>query len=796
MSGRGEGGGSPGDAPPRPDRAGDLLAWPLRRPVPALLAVFLGTGLLAAALPPAKDVRIEKVFPEEDPRLAGYEAFKETFGSDDVTALVAVELGGGSVLEPAAIARIRSLTAALAELELVDDRRLVSLSDATLVRVPDDVTLEVGPLYDPDDGWDAERVDRILAGHPGFEDRLVSRDRRLAAFWVPLVRHEPGREAEEEPPSEATRKRFAADLRAFFSPEGALEPGERAWLEGFAITNDRVLAMIDRDLQVFYPLAIGLVLVALGAVFRRVAPTLLAVATLALAAVWTLGLMAVLGYPLSFMSTAIPVMLLVVCTGDAVHLIGRFHQLLAAGQAKAAALDAAVREVGRACFYTSVTTAAGFASLSLSQVEIIRELGVPVAIGVFCAFGLTFLVMPPLLAVLPAPAPGAPQAGVGLLAGPLRRLSGLVERRAGTVLVVAGLVLAADLALLPWLSRETRLLQAFDAEAPIMRTRAFFEERLGGVAPLEVVIDAGEPGRAIEPDVQRGLLELSRTLRSESFREDGVLYALSLADFLADAYYTLNERRPEYAGTLPDTTEALAQLHLLYWGFAGSDPTVDLVDEVEAPRRLRVQLRVANLYTSDFFALVERVRSAAEEALPDDVDVEVTGFTLISQATHQSLVRDMSRSLGFAFASVGVLALLCFRSLRLAALALVPNLLPLLMVFGILVLSGTALSMSTSIVFSIVFGISVDDTIHFVAGLAHREGRPRAIARTIEETGLSLCLSTAVLVIGFSVLTLSEFPVNRTVGGVMAATAVLALLGDLFVLPALLVLVARRRPAA
>lgn len=768
-------------------RIDGILTFSLRRPRLAL-ALALGLTLLFAGSLPGlrKDVRIEKIFPERDARRADYDELREVFGRDDETAFCVLELPG-SVLEAPALARIHSLTTALEAHPLVDERRLISLSSAPLVRVPREGELDIGPLYEPRrrEGWDAAEIDGMLRGHPAFANRLLSDDRRLASFLVPLV---PTAEPLSQEAKTERRRRFAREVRAFWKAN--LRPGEQVHLDGFAITYDTVLGLLNKDVALFYPLAIALLLIALGCVFRRVLATVLCVGTMIATVIWTLGSMALLGIPINWLSAScIPVMLLVVCVGDAVHLISRYHQQVGWGIPARSSLEHAVRDVGRACFFTSVTTAAGFSSLSLSQVEVVQELGIPTGLGVLYGYLITFLVVPPLLAWARPPQLGV-RAGGDLLERPLAGLARFTARAPGRIVLASGVVFVGALALIPQVSLENRLLNDFDPDTEIMATRIFMEERLGGIAPLEVIVDGKQPGRIMEADAQRGVLSLCNALRAEPFRERGILFVLSLPDFLTDAYYTaVEERAPEFKGKLPDRVDALQQLRFLYSLGGEDDPTEPYADDADEPRRLRIQMRVKNLYTSEFFALVEAVRAEAERHLPGDVAIRITGNTLMSQAIHQSLVGDMARSFGLAFLLVGVLVLLFFRSVELALLGMLPNLLPLTLVLACMALAGVPLSVSTSIVFTVVFGISVDDTIHFVAALAQneREGaRPDPITATLQRTGLSLVLSSVVLVAGFAVLWLSNFKANRYFGLLASLTIVFALLADLVLLPALL----------
>ncbi|MGE0706653.1 MAG: RND family transporter [Planctomycetota bacterium] len=747
-----------------------ILSGPLAWPRLTLALLALATAALALQLPRLRrDVRVEKVFPEGDPRIGDYRAFQAAFGRDDADAVVVVELGGEDVLARPALERIHALTEGLRALASVDAERVVSLSHAAFARARG-AEVDVAPLFTP--GQASTWTPAQVMAHPAFDQRLLSRDRRLCAFLVPL---HPLQGSVDE------RREFAATLRRYFSPEGALHAGERAWLDGQLVSNDAILSLIQDDARRFLPLAFGLVFLVIGLALRHALAALLALAAVGLAALWTLGAMAALDLPLSFMSTTVPVMVLVAGVGDAVHLLARHRQLLAK-LPRAEAARVAVEEVGPACLFTSLTTAAGFASLLGSRIEIVRELGGPVALGVLLAFVVTFALLPPLLRWVPlSPAPAA---------GPARAFGALatwVEGRAGRVVAAALLLVGLAAALLPQVPRETQLLQDFAEDEPLVVTRRLLEERMGGVAPLELVVDAGAPGAALEPGLQRGLLALADALRGERFRQAGVLAAITLPDYLREVHRLWSPG----AGDLPATPKGIAQLRFLY-GLAGEDPTRALVDDQDAPRRVRLSLRLENLRTRAFFALCEAIRAEAAARLPAGTQVTLTGMTLMAHTVSQAVVREMLSSLGTAALAIGALLWLCCGSLRLALCGLAASAAPLVLVGGLLALTRTTLSLSASVVFAIAFGLAVDDSIHVVMGLGQRGGR---LAETLAETGQALVLSSAALAAGFGVLVVSHFHANRTFGMLVAVTATLALVCDLVLLPALVSLSAPRAPS-
>jgi predicted RND superfamily exporter protein len=786
-----------------------VLRLGVKRPILAL-AFVLATSLAAVGVlvstPPRLDVRLEALFPQSDSRLAELEAFRATYGRGDRSAVVLLELAEGShALDPAAIAHVASLSAALQELPFAHAEGVVSLSHVTYVRSQDD-ELRLEPLYTPGQAWVREEVAH-LPSHPIYQNRVVSPAGRHVGFVVPL-------DPLEDTPS--TRAAFAEGLLAL-SPG----PGERLWVDGAIVARARIRALVRQDMRRVWPAAALVLLVILVLWLRDLAACALALAVVGLAALWTFAAMSLLGIPLNPLSTAIPVLLLVAGVGDALHLLGRLRQRLAQGAESLAALEAAVDEVGLACFFTSVTTAVGFSALALSDVPMLSQLGVPVALGVLFAFVLTILLLPPCLRgprwVAWAVARGGERGFGERVAGGLWRL---VSTRRRIVLAGALVIALGSLALLPWLRVETRMLGDFGPESPLSKTRAAFETLFGGVSTLEVIVRAppgaesaspspstspptqhasepwfeddfgeepleGPPARLLELDVQRALAAATARLRSPELRQRGVLTVHSLPDYLADMNHVLHERAPG-TDVLPETRQAVAQFLLFYEGSSPRDPTADLLagDRLS----LRVQVRIENLPTHAFFELVEAVRAEVSRDLPAGFEVVVTGNTLMIQAAHQSLVRNLIRGLSLALLAVFLAVLAVSRSWRLALVSLLPNLLPLLIGLALLSVGGVALRLATSAIFCVVFGIAVDDTIHFLAALrARRDLAPRdRLQGALVETGSAIVGTTAVLAGGFSVLLLSGVQANRLFGLLCAVTLVGALLCDLLLLPALL----------
>ncbi len=742
-----------------------MLTLPAERPrvaVALLVAITLALG--AFALRVQTRYEIEGFFPEGTPERVGYDRAVELFGRDDRAGVLVIEAPQG--LDAEALGVLDVLTQRLEQRD--DLERVVSPTNALIpVRGSDgNVRLERALSKNADAVLGPERVEQLFAAfaQPPYAGALVSRDKSLAVIGALL---------HEDRLAFSDRARLLADLEAEASR--LEQAGFKVRVAGYPLQRVRLARLAAAESRRFLPAALVVILVITWLSFRSVRAVAVPAAVALLAAIWTTGIMGLTGVFPNIFGPAVYVMIVVVGVADAIHLLARRGELLAEGLVPEEALLRSLKEVGPPCFWASLTTALAFASLVFTEIPMIADMGLQVAVGVLCAFVATILVYPLVVGKAPT---------LTSSSGRLTRFSlwleGIASRRPRTVVAAFALVLLVGGASASQVRVNSPLLSDLDEAHPIRVTNRLLEERLSGVIPIDLLIEPPRGPRIAAYSRQHLDRIDALTVRLRALPE--VLWATSAADPLRRLGALLREvPEDEVTGLLP-TALLLASEQVKGW-----------VDEDSDAQRIR--LRIRDLDTDAAFGLFERISRAYEEELGRSAEGKITGQGFLAQVANRAMVAQFRTGFGVALLGVVFVLLLAFRDPVLAFVSLLPNLFPVVAVAGVMGAVGIDLRYTSALVLSVVFGLAVDDTIHVLAQLRRNRGVADPIRATCKIAGPGLVLTSLLLASGFGVLLFSEFLPLRVMGGLLALTAVLALASDLLLLPALLRLLARTKKA-
>ncbi len=743
---------------PRTTVARRLAAWLVRRRLPLfLLAVVLGAVAVERSRHLGFERSIDTMFDRRDPALPPYRRLQRTFGSSEV---VLAAYDAPDLLTPAGIARLAEVTDRLEAVPGV--KSATSLAGTPLGR--DIIAVDTNPA--------ARRLVGLLEGF------AVSADHRTAAVVCVLA------------PAGAVAGVTRADAidavrSAVAELPGGTVAGEPAMLrDGFA--------MLERDGNLLGSAAGLLAGLVLLASFRSIRWVIVPLAVVLLALWMTRGTRALAGMRLTMVSTMLSAMITVVGIATVVHVIVEFRRLREEGVPPRRALEESIAVLAWPVLGAIATDIIGFGSLVTSDVGPVHDFGIMTAIGAAMVLVAGALVVPFLSLAGRFDADPRRAWGEGLLDLGLDGLVRRIVRHPGAILAGVTLLVALATAGMARLEVETDFTRNFRRTSPIVRSYEMIESRLGGAGVWDVLVPLEGPLDAV---AIRRLARLGERLRAEVVApgEDGapapgLSKVLSLADVL-DAV------SPVPLGTAADSPlgnwAVGSAVAVLRQKIPQLDRSLVGVDPEDGSTWLRVMLRSRERQPAESKrSIVEGVRRIVADEFPERG--EVTGFFVLLSKLVDRMLGDQWWTFLVAAAGIFLLLTLSFRSVLLAAVALVPNALPIFVVLGLMGWCGQRINMGTAMIAAVSMGLSVDSSIHWLVAFRRRlaggHALPAALDVAHRTAGRAMVFATMALVVGFLALTSSGFIPTVSFGALTCLTLLGGLAGNLVVLPVMLAL--------
>lgn len=711
-----------------------------RRP---LLACIPVVALTLASVPFLSGIEVDSSFEvwldRNRPAYREYEGFRRTFGSEEFVLL--------AYPCPAEVD--------LPFLEDLTDLRF-ELEEIAGVRRVDDLAQVYSRLYAVE-GIEAFRDD--LRSLHLFTNFLISGDGRLAATWVHLA----GGDGDSR---EHVVEAVEAALRR------APLPGE-VYLAGSPVLNAALDRASQRAARRLFPLVFALSAVALVALFRGVSGVVIPFVSVGTAIAWTLALLELSGSSLNMVTVSLPPLVWVLGLSTSIHLLSRWHWEVARGAPPDEAVGQTLKKLFKPCFYSALTTALGFASLVVSSMRPVREMGIFAALGILLCFVSNFLLFPALISLRLRLKGKLPRFRED---HPIFDALAHLDRRPRLVLAVTAVLGLGMAAAIPRLRADANPIEFFRHDAPIAVTYRNVLSGFTGTYSLEVVV--APP--AVDLDALRRLDALGTGLEALT----GVARVLSVVDLLELAH-----RAGGGDGRLPGDAASLADA----WSRLAEHP--EELAAFRAGGELRLSVLARPMSASAHRRLVGDVRALLEREVDPLWRPRLTGIVPLLVDMQERLVDSQVRTFSVSFLMIMVVLGLLLRSPRYALISLAPNLMPIVITLGTMGWLDLALDPATVMIAGVALGIAVDNAIHFLACYRRerRAGRSRekAVEETLHAAGRPMVITSLVAVLGFLVLGFSDFVPLIHFGMLTALTMGAALVADLVLLPALLVI---RRP--
>ncbi|WP_417368613.1 efflux RND transporter permease subunit [Gelidibacter japonicus] len=520
--------------------------------------------------------------------------------------------------------------------------------------------------------------------------------------------------------------------------------------------------------------------------FRSIRATLIALVVVSFGVMWTFGIIGLLGYEITVLTALIPPLIIVIGIPNCIFLINKYQQEVKDHGNKIKSLQRVITKVGNATLMTNATTAVGFSTFILTESALLKEFGVVASLSILAIFLLSILIIPIIYTFLPFPKERhLEHLNRRWTSGFVNWMARMVKERRITIYITAVSLLTLSLIGIFQIKISGSLIEDMPQNTEFFKDIRFFESEFNGIMPLEIMVDTKR---------KRGVMRLSTLKRMNELEErineipqlSRPISVVSLVKYSKQAYYNGN---PQYY-QLPTSQENSFILSYAKNSTTEADLLQSFVDSTG--RYARITTFMKDIGTDKMERIEEDLQTEINKLFPaENYNVIMTGKALVFQKGTNYLVKNLAISLSLAIFLIALFMAYLFRSFRMIVISLIPNLLPLLITAGLMGYLGVPLKPSTILVFSIAFGISVDDTIHFLAKYrqelqANNWKIKKSVYGALRETGVSMFYTSIVLFFGFSVFTLSSFGGTVALGALVSATLLFAMLSNLLLLPSLL----------
>ena len=527
--------------------------------------------------------------------------------------------------------------------------------------------------------------------------------------------------------------------------------------------------------------------------FRSFKVVMVAMLVVGIGAIWSIGLVSLFGFQLSILTGLVPPLIIVIGVANCIFLLNKYHTEYRLHGNKIKGLQRVVRKVGRATLLTNATTAAGFATFTVVESSVMREFGVVAATSIMFIFVLSLLLVPIVFSFLKAPkARHVKHLDRTYSKTFVSKIVEIVLSYRTRVYWFFGIVVIVGIYGITLITSNGKIVDDFPEDSPVLEDLAFFEKNFNGVMPFEVQIDALKPDKALSPATLKRIDKLQDVISAYPQFSRAVSMT-EVVKSLKQAYY--GGMPSKYS--LPNGSER--GFILSYANNGGTGNGNELLNSFidSAKQVTRVSFQMKDVGTDEMNRLLAEIRPRVDSIFsPKKYETLMTGTSVVYLRGTDYLVKNLFVSLSIAVVLIAMLMAFMFRSWRMVAVSLIPNIIPLIITGALMGFLGITIKPSTILVFSIAFGISVDDTIHFLAKYrqeleANNWKIKRSVILALHEVGLSMAYTSIVLFFGFSIFNMSTFGGTKALGMLVSITLLVAMFSNLILLPSLLLTLER-----
>jgi len=540
------------------------------------------------------------------------------------------------------------------------------------------------------------------------------------------------------------------------------------------------------EIGLFVGLALGVTALIFFFFFRSVRATMITLLVVTICVTWAFGFIGLFRYEITVVMALIPPLIIVIGVPNAIFLINKYQQEVKKHGNQAKSLQRVISKVGNATLMTNVTTAFGFSTFIFTKSQLLREFGIVASINIIGIFLVALFIIPIVYSFLPLPKEKhlkhLERRWIDVL---VKRIESIVRNHRISVYATTIVLIIMSMIGIFMIKVSGSIIEDMPKGEQFFKDIVFFEEEFGGIMPLEIIIDTKKEKGVMNLGTLKRMNELEETI-DEIPQLSKPISVLNIVKYSKQAFYGGNPKFYQ----LPTNQE---KNWILSYAKNATSNTNLLNSYVDSTGRYaRITTFMKDIGTDKMEIIEERLQQKIDKEFPkENYDVTVTGKALVFLKGTNYLINNLIISLALAIILISGFMAFMFRSFKMILISLIPNMFPLLITAGLMGYLGIPLKPSTILVFSIAFGISVDDTIHFLAKyrqelIANNWRIKISVYKALNESGVSMFYTSIVLFFGFLVFTVSSFGGTIALGGLVSVTLLFAMLSNLLLLPSLL----------
>ncbi len=721
----------------------------------------------------------QSVLPDTDSTLVAYQQFTEEFGKEGNVIFYVVQ--DANFWTKKHLQDWKNLGNTLQKLKGVDAVASVVHNTAILHKNTTEHKFEAQNIF-PDFLESQEQIDSLkskMLSIPFYKGKLY--DAQSNSYMLLITANKSIMDSKARIPFMNTLKKELQNYTDTYKLS--------AKITGLPYIRVETAQMIKKEMFLFMLLSALVTTIILFLFFRSFRILFFSLLVVVIGAIWAIGTMGILGFEITLLTAMLPPLLIVIGIPNCIFMVNKYHAEYTNHGNKIMALQRVIMRVGNAIFLTNLTTASGFATFAITSSAILVEFGIVAAINILLLFVFSIILIPCIFSFQPAPkARHTKHLDYKYINKFIKKLIFIVSNHRKYVYGITCCIVLLSAWGISQMQNTGYVVDDLPKDGQIMRDLKFFENNYGGILPFEVVIDTKKPKGVMQLRTLKDIDKFSQELtKFQQF--SAPLSVVEVAKVMNQAFYNGAENHYQ----LP-TNKTVFRYLLTYAKNSGKGQTNDFLKRYvdSTAQRTRATFYMKDIGTSNMLTLQKKVDSLINKILPEKrYKVTSTGSGVVFYKGTRYLVKNLLLSLALAILLIASFMAFMFSSKRMVIIALIPNLIPLLVTAGLMGYFGIPIKASTILVFSIAFGISVDDTIHYLAKYRQdlsitKWNIKESVKMALRETGQSMLYTSIILFFGFMMFSFSDFGGTKALGILVSITLLTAMFSNLILLPSLL----------